>query len=102
MYDIMYTIYELEEPIFVWNAEKELINIKKHKVSFTEAAYAYLDPNSIDIIDYSHSEYEERHRLLGYYNTLLIVTYTLRNEKIRIISARKANRKEENEYYARY
>ena len=81
-----------------YNAKKAASNLKKHGVSFDEAASSLLDLVQEDI----DSEGEARWILIGLSNKqrLLTVIYTLRNEdRIRLISARKSTRKEEK-YYA--
>jgi uncharacterized DUF497 family protein len=79
---------------FEWDKEKAVANFKKHGVSFEEAALAFFDENAVELFDETNSEDEIRYQLIGISNTRLIfVAYTARNEKIRIISARKANAK---------
>ena len=77
---------------FEWDKEKARTNFDKHGVSFEEAALAFFDENAVELFDETNSEYEIRYQLIGISNVRLIfVTYTARNEKIRIISARKAS-----------
>ncbi len=77
---------------FEWDKEKAAANFKKHDVSFEEAALAFFDENAVELFDEMNSEDEIRYQLIGISSTRLIfVAYTERNEKIRIISARKAN-----------
>ena len=77
---------------FEWNKEKANANFKKHGVSFEEAALAFFDENAVELFDEVNSEKEIRYQLIGISNTRLIfIAYTERFEKIRIISARKAN-----------
>jgi len=77
---------------FEWHKEKAVANFKKHEVSFEEAALAFFDENAVELFDEMNSEDEIRYQLIGISNTrLLFVAYTVRSEKIRIISARKAN-----------
>ncbi len=87
---------------FEWDENKNLVNIKKHKISFEEAKSVFLDENARVISDPEHSETEERFIILGMTNKLklLIVVHTYRenDEIIRIISARKAT-KYESKYY---
>lgn len=79
---------------FEWNREKAAANFKKHGVSFEEAALAFFDENAVELFDETNSENEIRYQIIGISDTRLIfVVYTARNEKIRIISARKANAK---------
>jgi uncharacterized DUF497 family protein len=83
-----------------WDPTKAASNLKKHGVSFEEAASALLDPNALAQPDASGSE--ERWLLIGMSSKARLVTlvYTLRGEdRIRLISARKATRKEAK-YYA--
>jgi hypothetical protein len=87
---------------FQWDQNKNLVNIKKHKVSFEEAKTVFFDENARLIPDPEHSMDGERFIILGISDKLklLIVvhTYTGNDEVIRIISARKAT-KSENKYY---
>ena len=84
-----------------WDSEKATSNLQKHGVSFEEASTALLDPLALAQED-ATSEGEPRWVLIGMSARarLLTVIYTLRRpERIRLISARKATRKEAN-YYA--
>jgi uncharacterized DUF497 family protein len=87
---------------FEWDNNKNLTNIKKHKISFEEAKTVFFDENARVIPDPEHSESEERFIILGISSKLrlLIVVHTYRenDEIIRIISARKAT-KTESKYY---
>ena len=85
---------------FEWDAEKAASNLKKHGVSFQEAATAFGDPFSATIADPDHSEDEDRYVLLGqtYQGRLVVVVHTDREETVRIISARLASRRERNSY----
>ncbi len=79
---------------FEWDKEKANENFKKHGVSFEEAALAFFDDNAVELFDELNSGAEIRYQLVGISNTRLIfIAYTERNEKIRIISARKASAK---------
>jgi uncharacterized DUF497 family protein len=83
-----------------WDAQKAVENLKRHGVSFEEAATSLLDPHALARED-ELSEGEARWILVGLSTRvrLLTVVYTLRNEeRIRLISARKASQKEENQY----
>lgn len=87
---------------FDWDTNKNLANIKKHKISFEEAKTVFFDENARIISDPEHSDFGERFIILGisYKLKLLIVVHTYRgsDEVIRIISARKAT-KSESKYY---
>ena len=83
---------------FVWDVKKKQANYKNHKIIFNEAIYIFSDPYSIAILDPDHSENEERFITIGEAKNskILIVSHTYRENatKIRIISARKAGKKE--------
>jgi len=86
--------------IFEWDFKKAKTNIEKHGVSFEEASTAFRDPLSLTIDDPLHSRDEERWVLIGmsYNNHLLVIVHTERRNNIRIISARKATKKERKYY----
>ncbi|MEW6509131.1 MAG: BrnT family toxin [Bacteroidota bacterium] len=88
---------------FVWDQNKNLANIKKHKVSFEEARTVFFDDNARLIPDPEHSISEERFIILGITNKLrlLVVVHTYKEDDdvIRIISARKAAKNETKYYY---
>jgi hypothetical protein len=77
---------------FEWDTEKANSNVKKHGVSFEEAATVFYDPMSATIDDPDHSAVEARLITIGYstQNRLLFVSHAERGENIRIISARFA------------
>ncbi|HEX8267232.1 MAG TPA: BrnT family toxin [Pyrinomonadaceae bacterium] len=85
---------------FDWDAEKEESNLKKHGVTFDEARTVFDDLFYVDLYDPAHSENEHRFLIVGESNQkrLLIVSYTERNEKVRIISARELTPKERRNY----
>lgn len=86
---------------FEWNSSKASRNLLKHGVSFEEAESIFYDPFARLIIDTEHSEDEERYLLLGNsrHSRLLVVCHCIRNgEIIRLISARKATRREQSQY----
>lgn len=85
---------------FEWDPVKAKTNKKKHKVTFEEAASIFGDENSLTIEDIIHSANEKREITIGksIYNQLLVVVYTVRGRNVRIISARKANKKEKEQY----
>jgi len=88
---------------FEWDEKKNKINIKKHNVSFDEAKSVFYDENSLLINDPDHSFDEDRFVLVGlsYKLRVLIVCHCYReNDKIiRIISSRKATKKEIKFYF---
>jgi len=90
---------------FEWDENKNKINLQKHKVTFEEAKTIFYDENALLIDDPDHSLYEDRFILLGVSvkARVLMVCHCYRASDaiIRIISARKASKKEEDEYFKR-
>jgi uncharacterized protein len=88
---------------FSWDPKKNLSNIKKHGVSFEEAKTVFLDDYAIRYFDPDHSEKEDRFIMLGISATLRILVvchcYLQDDSVIRIISARKATKNEEDAYW---
>ncbi len=77
---------------FEWDEEKAKLNAQKHGVTFEEAELAFYDENAVILFDDTNSAEEIRNQLIALSpNRLLLVSYTERFERIRIISARKAN-----------
>ena len=85
---------------FEWDEAKATLNLRKHGVAFAEASTIFVDPLAVTISDLLHSEGEVRFLLLGLSKAgrLLVVSHVDRGERIRIISARDANRQERREY----
>ncbi len=87
---------------FTWDSRKASSNLSKHKVSFEEASSTFWDENALLIPDLEHSDDEERFVLLGISRKirLLLVSHCYRDndDQIRIISARKATKKEHKQY----
>jgi uncharacterized protein len=83
---------------FEWDIAKAESNIKKHGVSFLEATTVFDDPFAVYYEETYHSQFELRYIVRGHSqsNNLLIVNFTMREEIIRIISSRKATKKEKN------
>ncbi len=92
----------MDEIKFSWDARKAKQNIKRHKVSFEEAATVFYDEKAIEFFDPDHSKHEDRFLMLGlsWRFRILVVCYCLckQGPEIRIISARKATRKEKRVY----
>ncbi|MEP7352400.1 MAG: BrnT family toxin [Acidobacteriota bacterium] len=88
---------------FEWDTAKAQSNVEKHGVSFAEALTVFADPLEVTIPDPDHSEDEERFLSLGYsaQGTLLVVSYTERERRIRLISAREAILRERKKYESR-
>jgi uncharacterized DUF497 family protein len=96
----------MPNPRFVdveWAENKNLINQKKHRISFVEAATVFSDPFELTIADPEHSIVEYRFVSIGqsFSQKLLVVSYTEREGRIRIISARKPTRRERRAYQER-
>jgi uncharacterized DUF497 family protein len=88
---------------FEWDEAKNAVNIMKHGVSFEEAKMAFFDPLRVDLFDHAHSGNEDRWKVFGMYScTLLMVSYTEIQGRIRMISARKATKQEEEAYFYGY
>jgi uncharacterized protein len=85
---------------FEWDSEKAAANLKKHRVSFEEAETVFGDPGEMTVFDEDHSEEEDRYISMGISNLgrVLVVSYTDREDRIRIISARVANKTERKLY----
>ena len=77
-----------------WDTNKNDVNVKKHHISFETAARVFLDENRLDYYDIVHSMNEDRYITIGLVEEVIVVVYTLRKTRIRIISARLATRKE--------
>jgi uncharacterized protein len=90
----------METPEFEWDEEKAVSNLKKHDVSFEEGATIFNDPRIATILDPAHSKDEERFVSIGIsvQRHLLVVVHTERNDRIRLISCRKATSGERKRY----
>lgn len=88
---------------FEWDDNKNAINKKKHNISFEEAKTVFYDEEALVIEDSEHSEYEERFIILGMSASLklLVVCHCYRESEtiIRIISARRATKRESAQYF---
>ncbi len=85
---------------FEWDDEKALANLEKHGVSFGEATEVFYDPNAFEGYDVEHSLDERRFFIVGLSSRrLLYVVYAERDgDTVRIISARKAVKKDQEDY----
>ena len=85
---------------FEWDPNKATNNIAKHEISFNEASTVFADPLSLTFSDPDHSRSEDRYVTIGesMQRNLLIISHTDRDQRIRIISARKATRRERRIY----
>lgn len=99
----MYTV-SMGDMVFAWDERKNGANRRKHRVSFEEARTVFLDENAVRYFDPDHSRSEDRYLLLGLSFTLrvLVVSHCYREDDsaIRIISARKADKREQSVYWS--
>lgn len=86
---------------FEWHDEKRQRNLDKHGIDFRDAVRVFQDPHHLWGFDEEHYDFEERWWTLGrVHDTVLVVVWTERDgDVIRIISARRATRHEEETYY---
>lgn len=93
----------MNEMRFEWDETKNRKNRREHSVSFEEAQTVFLDENALRFYDPDHSEDEDRFLMLGisFRLRVLIVCHCYRASDtiIRIISARKADKQEETDYW---
>ena len=83
---------------FEWDDRKAGANLRKHGIAFDLARFAFDDTNAVEDLDDDIDE--ERVKLTGMANgRLLVIIYTMRDPRIRIVSARKANPDEELRYF---
>ena len=82
---------------YEWDNGKANANLGKHGVDFVAAVDVFADPNLLVIVDRRYGE--DRYRAIGLVNDVVLsVAYTMRGELCRIISARRASRRERREY----
>jgi len=81
---------------FEWDKQKAKSNLSKHGISFEEAQTVFDDPLYVDFYDPDHSEDEDRYIIVGESSNsrVLLVSYTERGDKIRLISARQVTKQE--------
>jgi uncharacterized protein len=85
---------------FEWDDDKASVNWREHGVAFHEAIRAFLDLFAVEQMDGRKDYGEDRINLVGMCDGALIhVTYTERGERIRLISARRAENHEQDDYY---
>lgn len=85
---------------FEWDSRKATLNLRKHRVSFEEASSVFGDPLATVYANPDHSAHERRYLIIGTSTNgrLLIIAFADRNQRIRIISARKLTRREKKFY----
>lgn len=86
--------------IFDWDPGKDRSNSRKHGVTFDEARSVFRDPLCVLLLDPAHSVAEKRYLVLGLFarHRLLVVAFAERPTHTRLISARRANRRERRRY----
>ena len=86
---------------FEWDENKRIANILKHSIDFIDVILIFDDPKRLNIIDNRKDYSETRIRTIGQVQQelVIVVVHTDRNNTIRIISARRANKKEREQYY---
>ena len=91
-------VHILIEMEIEFDEAKRLANLAKHGIDFLDCESVFTDPNAITVEDSHHGE--QRHGTVGTddLGRLLVVAYTWRGERVRIISARKAQRRETRSY----
>lgn len=89
----------MDELKFEWDENKNLLNQKKHGVDFETAAFVFNDEYHVEMYDARHSIDEDRYIAIGRVGNMLYVIFTRRREKIRLISARLATKREVEVYY---
>lgn len=92
--------YTLPVQRFEWDPDKASHNLAKHGVTFEEAQTAFADTLFLAFEDPNHSSEEQRFLLMGHSDRgrLLVVAYTERRARVRLISAREATRRERKAY----
>lgn len=85
---------------FEWDPAKAEANVKKHRVSFEEALTVFADPLARIFDDPDHSTEEAREIIIGHSTKqrLLLVSFTERTSRVRMISARRATKREQRDY----
>ena len=86
-----------------WDPEKARSNVASHGIGFTEAETVLDDPWILERLDEKHSALEERWRALGRtaFGRLVVVIYAERGDRTRLVTARRATRRERREYEER-
>jgi uncharacterized DUF497 family protein len=93
----------MQSTFFEWDDRKAELNLAKHGITFHQACAVFRDPLALTFPDEDHSVDEEREITFGClsFDMVLVVSHTRRDERIRIISARRANRAERDNFHMR-
>ena len=89
----------MNDRLVEWDAQKDLLNRRKHGLSLYAASFVFADPQRLEWFDVDHSEAEDRYKVLGRIGRVVFVVYTQRGDVTRLISARLATRRERRVYY---
>lgn len=91
-------VHTILEMVYQWNRDKAAANLRKHGINFADAVFVFSDDLAITIADERFDE--ERFVTIGMdaFGRILVVVYTMRDDEIRLISARKATRQEQQQY----
>lgn len=92
-------IKEINGFIVEWDTDKNEINKRKHGISFESAALVFADEHYLELYDDEHSVDEDRYIAIGMVEDILFVVHTIRDESVRMISARLATKQERRFYY---
>ncbi|MDR3020457.1 MAG: BrnT family toxin, partial [Treponema sp.] len=85
---------------FEWDENKNVLNQINHGISFETAKMVFSDPKRYEMFDFEHSLFEERWQTVGMAGWLLLaVIFTEKDDVIRIITAQKASKSKQEEYF---
>jgi uncharacterized DUF497 family protein len=86
--------------IFEWHSAKAASNLRKHRISFEEASTVFADPMARVFDAPAHSDVEPRELIIGHSSLrrLLVVSFTERPTAVRLITARRASKRERTDY----
>ena len=89
----------MQDDSFEWDDDKARQNVSKHQIDFWAARLVFADPGVMDDDDDTMDYGEDRYRAVGMVNgEVITVFYTLRDSRARIVTARRATRKERQDY----
>lgn len=89
---------EIAQRLIEWDENKNRLNKLKHGIDFYQAAKVFEDNFRLEELDETHSDDEIRYITIGRVNDILFVVYTERGEFTRLISARRATKRERVKY----
>lgn len=94
------TVWMEQGQVFECDSVKRALNLQKHGIDLVDATPVFFDPYAVSEVDKAHSHGEERFTVTGQAEggEVFFVSYTFRDERIRIISARNATKREREGY----